>query len=49
MVDETVKVRDNGEITIPKKIREAANIESGDILKIDCKNGTLFFTHYKGK
>jgi len=49
MLEDTVKVREKGEITIPIKIRESANIVKGDVLKIDYENGNLILSHYRGK
>ena len=39
-----VKVDARGRITIPKKAREAADIEKGDILFMDSKPGKIEFT-----
>lgn len=49
MKEYRIKVRDKGEITIPVKIRKQADIQEGDILDAEYKNGHLILVQYKGK
>ena len=49
MANFRIKVRNKGEITIPKKLRDEMKIEKNDILDVDYKNRTIILSIYPGK
>jgi AbrB family looped-hinge helix DNA binding protein len=47
MVAVDIKLRKNGQITIPLVLRQALNLKVGDMLDIKVRNGKLILTPVK--